>query len=147
MDCQRCMDCGILMFNETMFSQQTCKCGRVFCFFCSHSWVPASMKNAKNTCSKTCVYETKITFELVPFHHRRDMMIPSQRTCPKCFALNVYDEKTKYHTCPMCKFTYCFLCLEEQSECERKYASNYDHACVATLAVQTYDMFPRLATA
>ncbi|KAF9359491.1 hypothetical protein BGX34_008333 [Mortierella sp. NVP85] len=146
MDCQRCLDCGILVSNETMFSQQTCECGRVFCFFCSRSWNAATMKNAKNTCGKTCVYETKISFELVASHHRNGMKIPSQRTCPRCFNLSLYGGINKYHTCTSCKFTFCFLCLEEKTECQKKYYSNYDHACVPSPVVQTYDMFPRLTS-
>jgi len=144
MDCQRCLDCGILMFNETMYSKQACKCGRVFCFFCSRAWNTATMNNAQNSCGKTCVYETKLSFKLVDFHYKRDMKIPSQRSCPKCFNLGLYDKKCKYHTCTSCKFTFCFLCLEQQSECVKKYKSNYDHTCVASPVVQTYQMFPRL---
>ncbi|KAK3821670.1 MAG: hypothetical protein J3Q66DRAFT_155125 [Benniella sp.] len=146
MDCQRCLDCGILMFNETMFSQQTCKCNREFCFFCSRAWNAATMTNKQNSCGKDCVYETKLAFELVTFHYRPDMKIPDQRTCPRCFNLGLYDEKCKYHTCSLCKFTFCFLCLEEESECVKKYTSTYDHACVSSPVVQTYDMFPRLAS-
>jgi len=146
MDCQRCLDCGILLFNEDMLSLQTCKCKRVFCFFCGRSWNAATMKNTQHTCSKVCVYETKLAFETIPFHHRRDMKIPSQRTCPKCFNLGLYDNKCKYHTCTSCKFTFCFLCLEPKAECQKKYKSAYNDTCVPTPVVQTYDMFPRLAS-
>ncbi|KAK3809173.1 MAG: hypothetical protein J3Q66DRAFT_353143 [Benniella sp.] len=145
MDCQRCLDCGVLMFNETMYSRQTCKCGRVFCFFCSRFWNTATMNNCQNSCSQDCVYETKLFFDLVPFHYRSDMKIPSQRTCPRCFNLGLYDKKCKYHTCTSCKFTFCFLCTEGQSECQKKFKSSYDHACVPSPVAQTYQMFPRLA--
>ncbi|KAF9359494.1 hypothetical protein BGX34_008336 [Mortierella sp. NVP85] len=146
MDCQRCLDCGILLINEDMLSQQTCKCKRVFCFFCGRSWNPATMQNAQHTCSKVCVYETKLSFESIPFHHRQDLKIPSQRTCPRCFNLGLYDNKCKYHTCDWCKFTFCFLCLEEKAECQKKYKSAYGDACAPSPVVQTYQMFPRLAS-
>ncbi|KAK3821674.1 MAG: hypothetical protein J3Q66DRAFT_333984 [Benniella sp.] len=145
-DCQRCLDCGILLYNEDMLSLQTCKCKRVFCFFCGRSWNPATMQNNQHTCSKACVYETKLTFETIPFHYTADMKIPNQRTCPKCFNLGLYDNKCKYHTCTSCKYTFCFLCLEEKAECMRKHRSAYSANCVPAPVVQTYDMFPRLSS-
>jgi len=147
LDCQRCLDCGILMSNETMLSQQTCECGREFCFFCNRSWNNATMNNAQNSCGKTCVYEILVSFELEDFHYKRDMKLPSQRTCPRCFILGLYDDCiNKYQTCISCKFTFCFLCLEGQSECVRKYKSTYDHNCVSSPVPQNYDMFPRLVS-
>ncbi|KAF9122331.1 hypothetical protein BGW39_009808 [Mortierella sp. 14UC] len=99
-DCQRCLDCGALLHNETMTSCQTCvECHRVFCFFCNRKWNAATMVDRKNTCGKGCVYETMLTFELIPFHYDKTMKIPSRRTCPKCFNFGAYDNKCKYHTC------------------------------------------------
>jgi hypothetical protein len=72
------------------------------------------------------------------------MKIPNRRVCPKCFNFGAYDEKCKYHTCTKCKYTFCFLCLEEADECKRKYKSSYSHRCVLQPATQSYSMFPRL---
>ncbi|CAO3568848.1 unnamed protein product [Mortierella alpina] len=145
MDCQRCLACCALMHNETMFSRQKCaKCRRDFCFFCNRKWNVATMIDQQYTCGKECVYLTKITFQLVPFHHKKDMKIPSQRTCPRCFNFGSYDGKCKYHTCTVCKFTFCFLCLKEQEVCKKVYNSRYDHVCVRTPVSQRYSMFPRL---
>ncbi|KAG0053256.1 hypothetical protein BGZ83_001426 [Gryganskiella cystojenkinii] len=147
MDCQRCLECNALMHNESMNSCQTCvKCGRKFCFFCNRKWNAANMIDRQNSCGKECVYETMITFRLIPFHYNHDIMIPSERTCPQCFNFGAYDGKCKYHTCTVCKTTFCFLCLEVESECNRKHESRYDHACVRTAVRQNYSMFPRLTS-
>ncbi|KAG0364022.1 hypothetical protein BC939DRAFT_445937 [Gamsiella multidivaricata] len=147
MDCQRCLDCNALMHNETMWSCQTCaKCLRVFCFFCNRNWNAMTMRNSQNTCGKECVYETMLSFQLVPFHYKKDMEIPSRRTCPRCFNFGSYDGKCKYHACTVCKFTFCFLCLEEEEECKRTHKSSYDHACVRAPIPQTYRMFPQLVS-
>ncbi|KAI7818511.1 hypothetical protein BC939DRAFT_462706 [Gamsiella multidivaricata] len=147
MDCQRCLNCNVLMHNETMSSCQTCvKCHRLFCFFCNRNWNAATMLNRQNSCGKECVYETMLSFQLVRFHYKRDMKIPSRRTCPRCFNFGAYDGKCKYHSCTVCKFTFCFLCLEEENECKRIHKSQYDHACVRTPVSQTYSMFPRLVS-
>lgn len=145
MDCQRCLDCSALMHNETMYARQTCvMCHRVFCFFCNRDWNAATMLDHQNTCGKGCVYETMLTFRLIPFHYNTDMKIPSERTCPRCFNFGAYDRKCKYHTCAVCKHTFCFLCLQEENKCKIKYRSSYDHVCVRTPVSQDYNMFPRL---
>lgn len=145
LDCQRCLDCNALMHNETLTSRQTCvSCRRQFCFFCNRKWNVATMVDTKNTCGKECVYETMLSFELIPFHYDQTMMIPNRRTCPKCFNFGDYDRKCKYHSCIECKYTFCFLCLEEESECKRKYKSSYSHRCIQEPVLQTYSMFPLL---
>lgn len=145
MDCQRCLDCSALMHNETMYARQTCvMCRCVFCFFCNRNWNAATMHDRQNTCGKECVYETMLTFRLIPFHYNADIKIPSERTCPRCFNFGAYDGKCKYHTCTVCQLTFCFLCLEEGDECKRKYKSSYDRVCVRTPVSQNYSMFPRL---
>ncbi|GJJ75150.1 hypothetical protein EMPS_07508 [Entomortierella parvispora] len=144
-DCQRCLECNALMHNETMHSLQTCvKCHRQFCFFCNREWDADKMLDRKNSCGKECVYETMISFQLLPFHYNRDIKIPNVRTCPRCFNFGNYDNKCKYHSCSVCKLTFCFLCLEDETECKRKYNSRYDHVCVKTPVLQNYSMFPRL---
>ncbi|KAF9342816.1 hypothetical protein BGX26_006800 [Mortierella sp. AD094] len=144
-DCQLCLDCNALMHNETMYARQNCfSCGRTFCFFCNRKWNAETMANQKNTCGDGCVYETMIGFQLIDFHYNSEVKIPSQRTCPKCFNFGSYDNKCKYHTCAACKFTFCFLCLEEEKVCQEKYKSSYDRACVKTPIRQTYSMFPCL---
>ncbi|KAF9107129.1 hypothetical protein BGX27_008865 [Mortierella sp. AM989] len=144
-DCQRCLDCYALMHNETMDAHQTCiSCHRQFCFFCNRKWNATTMRNRKNTCGRECVYETMLSFQLIDFHYDKVLKIPSQRTCPKCFNFGGYDNKCKYHTCTECKFTFCFLCLEDQVVCQEKYKSKYYHACVPTPIPQDYSMFPRL---
>ncbi|KAK3822207.1 MAG: hypothetical protein JOS17DRAFT_754117 [Linnemannia elongata] len=145
MDCQRCLRCSALMHNETMYTRQTCvQCRRVFCFFCNRDWNAATMLDRQNSCGKGCRYETMISFRLIPFHYNANIKIPSERTCPRCFNFGAYDGKCKYHTCTVCQLTFCFLCLEEESECKRKYKSSYDKVCVRTPASQDYSMFPRL---
>ncbi|KAF9949668.1 hypothetical protein BGZ70_001672 [Mortierella alpina] len=142
-DCQRCVDCQAMMVNESMTSQQVCPlCDREFCFFCSRVWNPLKMQNVYNSCGNECVYETMLTFSLTPFCSRPDMMIPTHRTCPQCFNLGAYDGKCKYHTCQVCKFTFCFLCLKTKGKCEDQ--SAYDNRCVQTPVMQDYTMFPRL---
>ncbi|CAO3572908.1 unnamed protein product [Mortierella alpina] len=144
-DCQRCVDCQAMMVNESMTSQQECPlCHRIFCFFCNREWNPLRMQNAYNSCGKECVYETMLAFSLTPFCSRPDMMIPTHRTCPRCFSLGAYDGKCKYHTCLVCKFTFCFLCLKKKRKCEDQ--SAYDNRCVKTPVMQDYNMFPRLLT-
>ncbi|KAF9173151.1 hypothetical protein BGX21_010058 [Mortierella sp. AD011] len=144
-DCQLCLKCDALMHNETMYARQVCfSCDRAFCFFCNREWDTKTMTNQKNTCGYGCIYETMISFQLIDFHYNSDVKIPSQRTCPKCFNFGAYDRKCKYHTCTACKFTFCFLCLEEQKVCEKKYESSYDHVCVKAPIRQTYAMFPHL---
>ncbi|KAF9123360.1 hypothetical protein BGX30_001489, partial [Mortierella sp. GBA39] len=79
MDCGRCHDCGALMLNETMFARQTCvQCCRVFCFFCNRNWNAATMSDRQNSCGKECLYETMISFRLIPFHYNANMKIPSE---------------------------------------------------------------------
>lgn len=147
MDCQRCLDCAALMHNEIMNACQTCvMCHRVFCFFCNRKWNAATMLDHQNSCGKECVYETMLTFRLIPFHYNADMKIPSERTCPRCFNFGAYDGKCKYHNCTVCKLTFCFLCLEEESECKRKHRSEYDRVCVRPPISQDYSMFPRLTS-
>ncbi|KAF9949667.1 hypothetical protein BGZ70_001671 [Mortierella alpina] len=142
-DCQRCGECQAMMVNESMTSQQVCPfCRRVFCFFCNRPWKALKMQDRKHSCGKECVYETMLSFHLTTFHYRDDMKIPSQRTCPKCLNLGAYDDKCKYHTCTVCKFSFCFLCLKEKQTCERH--SAYDKRCVQTPVLQDYSMFPRL---
>ncbi|KAK3834033.1 MAG: hypothetical protein J3R72DRAFT_526988 [Linnemannia gamsii] len=139
MDCQRCLHCSALMHNETMYTRQTCvKCHRAFCFFCNRSWNNATMLDRQNTCGKECVYQAMLTFQLVPFHYNADIKIPSARTCPRCFNFGAYDGKCKYHTCTVCNLTFCFLCLEEESECKRKHQSSYDRVCVRPPVLQDY---------
>ncbi|CAO3572907.1 unnamed protein product [Mortierella alpina] len=142
-DCQRCNDCQVLMVNESMFSQQVCVvCRRAFCFFCNRPWNALKMQNPVNTCGKECVYETMLSFRLKTFHYLPDMKIPSQRTCPQCLNLGAYDEKCKYHSCTVCKFSFCLICLKEKQHCERH--SAYNELCVQTPVLQDYSMSPRL---
>lgn len=142
-DCQRCVGCEALLLNETMSARQECtRCHRIFCFFCSRVWDPVKMRDRTYSCGTECVYQTMLTFSLTTFYHRPEMKIPSQRTCPKCFKLGAYDDKCKYHTCTVCKFTFCFLCLKEKIKCESR--SPYDVLCVQTPVRQEYTMFPRL---
>ncbi|KAF9569550.1 hypothetical protein EC968_002557 [Mortierella alpina] len=144
-DCQRCVDCQAMLVNESMTAQQEClRCHRVFCFFCNRAWDASKMRDGYNSCGSECVYETMLVFSLTPFYCRPDLMIPTRRTCPKCFSLGAYDDKCKYHTCTNCRLNFCFLCLKEKHLCEDR--SAYDNRCVQTPLVQDYGMFPRLLT-
>ncbi|KAF9203962.1 hypothetical protein BGZ49_005848 [Haplosporangium sp. Z 27] len=98
MDCQRCLDCDALMYNETMKSRQKCIiCNREFCFFCNRKWNPTTMTDLTNTCGNECVYQTMLSFELTPFHYNSNIKVPSRRTCPRkkrCAKLNTSPDTT-----------------------------------------------------
>jgi hypothetical protein len=142
--------CGSLMSNDTMFSkQQCCACGRVLCFFCNKDWDSDTMSNVEYTCHNNCDYETKITYELLPcLEFDPNLMIPSRRTCPKCFYTGAFGGRCKYHDCYSCGYSFCFICLESKDECQRKYnkTRNQDFHKVQCREIkqQTYSMFPRI---
>jgi hypothetical protein len=144
-DCQIC-HCGSLAVNETLYAQQTCAiCKRTFCFFCNKDWNEGSIrrKNDQFTCHASCDYATKLSYELVPLQVNKNVLIPNRRFCPFCFTLGSYDEKCKYHACPTCARSFCFICLEEEDICKTKYGSNYRHKCT-DVKKQTYSDFPRI---
>ena len=143
--------CGSLMSNDTMFSKQQCNaCGREMCFFCNKNWDSNSMKNIEYTCRNNCDYETKITYELLPcLEFDPNLMIPSRRTCPKCFFTGAFGGRCKYHDCYCCGFSFCFICLESKEECQQKYNKTHNQefhkAQCHEIKQQTYSMFPRMA--
>lgn len=144
-DCQICQ-CGSLLVNETLYSQQKCEvCNRTFCFFCNKDWNEGTgqRRNDLYTCHVNCDYETRITYECVPLQFNKEIKIPNRRFCPKCFTPGAYGSKCKYHTCDICSYSYCFICLNEQNECQQKYSSNYRHQCTE-IKKQTYADFPTL---
>jgi hypothetical protein len=101
-DCQIC-NCGLLTVNDTLYPQQTCQCGRTFCFFCNKDWDDKTMYNvSKFTCHNNCFYETCITFELVPYYCKT-FLVPDRRCCPKCLNMGAYGDRCKFHTCRVCK--------------------------------------------
>ena len=137
--------CGALLINDTMYAKQQCaNCHRWMCFFCNADWDEKvkKMRNERYSCRMNCDWEVKITFQLVTLESNREMQVPSRRCCPKCFECGSYDQKCKYHTCG-CKHTFCFICLKPQEECQSLYGSAFNRPC-ATVAQQSYTMFPRL---
>jgi hypothetical protein len=145
-DCQICQ-CGTLAVNETLFAQQTCElCKRTFCFFCNKDWNEGNEKrrNDRYTCHVNCDYETRLSFELVPLEVNKSVMVPNRRFCPFCFTPGAYGNKCKYHTCDVCSRSFCFICLNEQEECQTKYGSNYQHECTK-VKIQRYSDFPTIA--
>lgn len=148
-DCQICR-CGALLWNETMYSQQKCnRCNRTLCFFCNKDWNSSTMRNDKFTCHSNCDYETRITYDLVPTHFNANLMVPNRRCCPKCFHTGAFGDRCKYHVCYSCGYNFCFICLEEENTCKRKYANVetkndfYRRSC-RDIVKQTYSIFPRL---
>ena len=145
-DCQIC-NCGSLAVNETLYAQQTCtNCKRIFCFFCNKDWKEGSITRQNNlySCGSTCDYTTKLSYELVALQCNENVRVPNRRFCPFCYTLGSYDEKCKYHTCPTCLRSFCFICLEEEETCKTKYQSNYQHKCTE-IKKQNYKDFPRIA--
>jgi hypothetical protein len=142
--------CGSLVSNDTLYSKQQCKtCDRVMCFFCNKEWNPDTMANVQYTCHNNCDYETKITYELVPcLEFDPNLMIPSRRTCPKCFYAGAFGGRCKYHDCYSCGYSFCFICLESKEECQRKYNKTrnqeFHKVPCRDIKQQTYSMFPRL---
>ncbi|CAF3745546.1 unnamed protein product [Rotaria socialis] len=144
-DCQICR-CGSLVVNETLYSQQTCTyCQRTFCFFCNKDWNEGLLVRNNNQyyCNSNCDYITKLSYELVPLECNKNVLVPNRRFCPFCFALGSYDKKCKYHTCPVCLRSFCFICLEEEETCKTKYESNYQHKCT-DVKKQNYSDFPTI---
>ncbi|CAF1209069.1 unnamed protein product [Didymodactylos carnosus] len=143
-DCQIC-HCGTLVVNEKLYPKQTClRCKRCFCFFCNKNWNDEQMLNvSKFTCHSNCDYETRITYELVLLQYNNAVQVPSRRCCPQCLNLGAYDEKCKYHCCTICKHVFCFICLEPEEECKRKYNSSYRLKCT-DIKEQDYSIFPKI---
>ncbi|CAO3568681.1 unnamed protein product [Mortierella alpina] len=124
-DCQRCVACGALMHNETMFSRQKClKCRRDFCFFCNRNWNVTTMFDQEYTCGKECVYQTKTTFQLVPFHYRKNMRIPNQRTCPRCFTFGLYDGNASTTLAQYASSLFVF-CASRSKRCARRFTGRH----------------------
>ncbi len=144
-DCQIC-HCGSLLVNETLYAQQTCEhCKRTFCFFCNKDWKDESTirRNDRYNCGSSCDYATKLSYELVPLQCNNHVLVPNRRFCPFCFTFGSYDGKCKYHSCPTCLRSFCFICLEEEETCKIKYGSNYQHKCT-DVKKQNYSDFPTI---
>ncbi len=140
--------CGAFCINSTMYAKQKCSnCQRWLCFFCNADWdeTDKKMRNEKYTCKVNCVWETKITHQLVTLEYNKDMKVPSRRCCPKCFECGSYDQKCKYHRCK-CGHNFCFICLKSKQDCIRDYKSQYNLPC-GNVAQQSFTMFPRLCHA
>jgi hypothetical protein len=142
--------CNTLVSNDTLYSKQKCKeCGRDMCFFCNKDWDPDTMQNVQYTCHNNCDYETKITYELLPcLEFDRNLMIPSRRSCPKCFYTGAFGGRCKYHDCFSCGYSFCFICLESKEECQKKYNKTrnqeFHKVQCRDIKQQTYSMFPQL---
>ncbi|KAG0329341.1 hypothetical protein BG004_002352, partial [Podila humilis] len=142
MDSQHCLDCGALLHNETMAARQRCVISRrVLCFICNRDWDAVTMLPRKNTCGKESVYETlarsgswpSITMRILRFR----IGAPDPRASVSAHTMTTPAQ--------MCKHAFCFLCLEVESVCKRKYKSAYSHICLQAPFTQDCGMFPRLA--
>ncbi|CAF2989575.1 unnamed protein product [Rotaria sp. Silwood2] len=144
-DCQICY-CGALLFNETLFSQQTCtNCTRVMCFFCNRTWNSSTMTNSQYTCKDPdCTYEQQLEYELVPLQANNQLRVPDRRVCPSCFQPGGYGEACKYHGCPHCKHQFCFMCLQPEQVCNK--TSNYHSPCSGGVGIkkQDFTIFPKM---
>jgi hypothetical protein len=136
--------CGAYAINSTMYAKQKCdNCQRWMCFFCNNDWDDTkNMKNTQYTCTVNCLWETKITYQLVKLEFNRDMKVPNRRCCPKCQKCGSYDQKCKYHKCP-CGYEFCFICLKSKKVCILEFNSQYNLPC-GSVAQQTFEIFPRL---
>ena len=137
--------CGAFCVNSTMYAKQKCSnCQRWLCFFCNSDWNEREKKmlNEPYSCRVNCFWETKLTIQLVTLAYNENMKVPSRRCCPKCFEFGAYDSKCKYHRCT-CGHRFCFICLETEEDCKRKYKSAYNRPC-RDIVQQAYTMFPRL---
>jgi hypothetical protein len=144
-DCQIC-HCGILIVNETLYSKQTCQqCKRIFCFFCNKDWNDELEKrdNDLYTCHLNCDYEIKLNYDLIPYVANKSIMIPNSRCCPKCFNVNSYNGKSKYHQCSICKYDFCFICLTSKIKCDQDNES-VKQQC-SEIKRQQFTIFPRIA--
>jgi hypothetical protein len=143
-DCQICY-CGALLFNMTMSAKQQCSnCQRWFCFFCNRTWNDQAMKDLIYTCTDECEYQRRIQYDLIPLAHAApQIMVPDRRCCPNCFLPGGYGAACKYHSCPYCRHQFCFICLETEADCKKKYNSSAYKECTA-VRKQNYSMFPRI---
>lgn len=143
-DCQICY-CGALLFNMTMSAKQQCSsCQRWFCFFCNRTWNSQTMKDILYTCTDECEYERRIQYNLVPLSSSSPViMVPDRRCCPNCFVTGGYAKACKYHSCPYCRYQFCFICLETDADCKKKYKSGPYIACT-DVKKQNYSMFSRI---
>jgi hypothetical protein len=142
-DCQICY-CGALLFNMTMSAKQQCSnCQRWLCFFCNQTWNDATMKDIMYTCTDECEYQRRIQYDLVPLFNAPTIMVPDRRCCPNCFLAGGYAHACKYHSCPFCRYQFCFICLETDADCKEKYNSSAYAQCT-TVKKQDYSMFPRI---
>ena len=142
-DCQICY-CGTVLFNMTMFAKQQCSnCHRWLCFFCNRTWNGQTMKNQMYTCTDDCEYERRLQYDLVPLFRVAKILIPDRRCCPNCFIVGGYGNACKYHSCPYCRYQFCFICLETDVDCKEKHHSSAFEPCT-NVKKQDYSMFPRI---
>ncbi|CAF3380559.1 unnamed protein product [Rotaria sp. Silwood2] len=142
-DCQICY-CGALLFNMTLSAKQQCStCQRWLCFFCNRTWNDQTMKDLLYTCTDECEYQRHIQYDLIPLLHAPTIMVPDRRCCPNCFLAGGYGTACKYHSCPYCRYQFCFICLETDADCKKKYNSSAYTPCTA-VKKQDYSMFPRI---
>ena len=126
-----------------MYSKQQCNdCQRWLCFFCNQDWDGVKMTNGTYTCGNNCKWENYLTYELVPCGYNKHLKIPNRRICPKCKICGTHDIQCKFHTCPSCQYTFCFVCLKPEKGvdiCPKA----CDQPC-ATIVKQDYTVFPRI---
>ncbi len=135
--------CGVFAVNDTMYSKQQCSdCKRRLCFFCNEDWNDAKMKNQKYTCGYNCKWENYLTYQLVPSGYNKDLKIPNRRVCPKCKICGAKDDRCKFHTCPSCGHSFCFICLKPEKG-QTVCPTAYDQPCTEIIK-QDYTVFPRI---
>lgn len=68
-------NCGVYAINETMHAKQQCpNCHRWMCAFCNQDW-NERMKDELYTCGVNCVWETKISYQLVPLAYNKSIQV------------------------------------------------------------------------
>lgn len=140
-DCQIC-HCGTVLINMTLSAKQQCSnCYRWLCFFCNRTWNDETMKNHQYTCTDDCEYQRRLEYELVPLYNDPEIMVPDRRCCPKCFIVGGYANACKYHSCPYCRYQFCFICLKTDENCKSRNGDDPYGPCTA-VKKQDYSIFP-----
>ena len=109
--------------NTNKVQCRKCK-GPWFCKECTREWPADSNDYMK------CGYDDCDSFaqklKILQDCERKDYKfggcveknVPSKRMCEKCGNLLEWTEKCKHATCPICKNTFCFVCLKPGHDCK-----------------------------
>ncbi|TRY96722.1 hypothetical protein DNTS_032205 [Danionella cerebrum] len=97
---------------------------------CSSCLYPCSSTTCTNTlCPLT---STLLTCDLVTNPRSKVRGCPSFRACPECYSLIMHNSGCKYVKCPVCRLSFCFICLE--TDCKRDSTNYWSLTCAKTRA-------------